>query len=102
MKSRRTMRAEAIASFESSILQRDALDAEIDRVGQQYAALKHQRDHLATTIDTLCRLLNWTPESAEESFRRKLATDAGTDQPKALSLLPLLDRKREADDEAAA
>lgn len=93
MKSRRTMRAEAIASFESSILQRDALDAEIDRVGQQYAALKHQRDHLATTVDTLCRLLNWTPEAAEASFRRKLAA---ADQPEVLSMLPLLDRKREA------
>lgn len=96
MKSRRTMRAEAIASFESSILQRDALDAEIDRVGQQYAALKHQRDHLATTVETLCRLLNWTPEAAEASFRRKLVESANGEPPKALPLLPLLDQGREA------
>lgn len=95
MKSRRTMRAEAIASFESSILQRDALDAEIDRVGQQYAALKHQRDHLATTIDTLCRLLNWTPEAAEAGFRRRLASDGNGIEPPALSMLPLLDRQAE-------
>lgn len=101
MKSRRTMRAEAIASFESSILQRDSLDAEIERVGRQFAELKYQRDHLSTSIETVCRLLNWSPEVAEAGFRKRLANDGpsgsgGADAPPALSMLPLMEGNGQA------